>query len=129
MLLWASTGLDGLMEKAERERTIADLLAKQRPDGGWSLTSLGNWERRDGASNREDAPSDGYGTGFVLYVLRQDGMAPDAEPIRRGIGWIKSHQRVSGRWFTRSPSLDRNHFLTHAGTGFVLMALSSCGEK
>lgn len=129
MLLWASTGVDGLMDGAERERTIADLLAKQRPDGGWSLTSLGKWERRDGTANPEDAPSDGYGTGFVVYVLRQSGMAQDAEPIRRGLAWIKGNQRASGRWFTRSPSLDHAHYLTHAGTGFVLMALSACGEK
>ena len=85
MLLWASTGIDDLMGKEERERTIADLLARQRPDGGWSLTSLGKWERRDGTANPEDAPSDGYGTGFVVYVLRQSGMASDADadPTRR----------------------------------------------
>lgn len=129
MLLWASTGVDGLMDEPDRERTIADLLAKQRPDGGWSLTSLGKWERRDGTTNPEDAPSDGYGTGFVAYVLRQSGMASDAEPIRRAVAWIKSNQRDSGRWFTRSPSLDHAHYLTHAGTGFVLMALAACGEK
>jgi squalene-hopene/tetraprenyl-beta-curcumene cyclase len=128
-LLWASTGLDGLMDAAERERVIVDLVAKQRPDGGWSLTSLGRWERRDGTANREDDPSDGYGTGYILYVLRQAGMPSDSEPIRRGNAWLKAHQRASGRWFTRSPSLDHAHYLTHAGTGFALMALSACGEK
>ncbi|APW60310.1 prenyltransferase/squalene oxidase repeat-containing protein [Paludisphaera borealis] len=129
LLLWASAGVDDLMDKADRERTIADLLAKQRPDGGWCLTSLGKWERRDGTANPEDAPSDGYGTGYVVYVLRKAGVAPDAEPIRRGVAWLKTHQRASGRWFTRSPSLDHAHYLTHAGTGFALMALSACGEK
>jgi squalene-hopene/tetraprenyl-beta-curcumene cyclase len=129
MRLWASTGLDGLMGAAERERTVADLLAKQRPDGGWSLTSLGRFERRDGTANPEDAPSDGYGTGFVVYVLRQAGMPSDAEPIRRGIGWLKTHQRASGRWFTRSPTLDRVHYITHAGTAYALMALAACGER
>jgi squalene-hopene/tetraprenyl-beta-curcumene cyclase len=129
MLLWASMGVDGLMDKAERDRTVADLLARQRPDGGWSLTSLGRFERRDGTANPEDAPSDGYGTGFVVYVLRQSGMAVDAGPIRRGIGWLKSHQRASGRWFTRSPTLDRIHYITHAGTGYALMALAVCGER
>jgi squalene-hopene/tetraprenyl-beta-curcumene cyclase len=129
LLLWASTGVDGLMDGPERERTVADLIAKQRPDGGWSLTSLGRWTRRDGTPNSEDAPSDGYGTGYVVYVLRQSGMPADAPAIRRGIDWIKTHQRASGRWFTRSPSLDHAHYLTHAGTGFVLMALAACGEK
>jgi squalene-hopene/tetraprenyl-beta-curcumene cyclase len=129
LLLWASTGVDGLIDDAERKRTIADLLAKQRPDGGWSLTSLGRWERRDGTPNSDDAPSDGYGTGYVVYVLRQAGVDAGEEPIRKGVGWLKTHQRVSGRWFTRSPSLDHAHYITHAGTGFALMALAACGEK
>ena len=129
LLLWASSGLEGLLGPAERERTIADLLAKQRPDGGWSLTSLGRWERRDGTPNSEEAPGDGYGTGYVLYVLRRAGVPTDSEPIRRGVAWLKTHQRASGRWFTRSPSLDHAHYLTHAGTGFALMALDACGER
>jgi squalene-hopene/tetraprenyl-beta-curcumene cyclase len=129
MLLWASMGVDGLMDRAERERTVAELLARQRSDGGWSLTSLGRFTRRDGTPNPEDAPSDGYGTGFVIYVLRQSGMPADAEPIRRGIAWLKTHQRVSGRWFTRSPTLDSIHYITHAGTAYALMALAACGER
>jgi squalene-hopene/tetraprenyl-beta-curcumene cyclase len=129
LLLWASMAVDGLMDTTEREQTVVDLLAKQRSDGGWSLTSLGQFQRRNGTSNPEDAPSDGYGTGFVVYVLRQSGMPKGAEPIRRGIGWIKAHQRASGRWFTRSPTLETNHYITHAGTGYALMALAACGEK
>jgi squalene-hopene/tetraprenyl-beta-curcumene cyclase len=129
LLLWASMGIDGLMDAGERERTVADLLASQRPDGGWSLTSLGRFERRDGTPNPQNAPGDGYGTGFVVYVLRQFGIPADAEPIRRGIGWLKSHQRSSGRWFTRSPTLNTNHYITHAGTGYALMALAACGEN
>jgi squalene-hopene/tetraprenyl-beta-curcumene cyclase len=129
MLLWASTGIDGLLDRAQRERTVADLVALQRSDGGWSLTSLGHWARRDGSPNPDDAPSDGYGTGFVVFILRQSGMLADADPIRRGITWLKTHQRASGRWFTRSPNHDRAHYITHAGTGFALMALSACGEE
>jgi squalene-hopene/tetraprenyl-beta-curcumene cyclase len=128
LLLWASKGLEGLMEASERERTVADLIAKQRPDGGWSLTSLGRFERRDGTPNPENAPGDGYGTGFVVYVLRQYGLPASAEPIRRGIAWLKSHQRASGRWFTRSPTVNTNHYITHAGTAYALMALAACGE-
>ena len=128
-LLWASTGVEGLVGPAERERTVADLLAKQRPDGGWCLTSLGRWTRRDGSANPEDSPSDGYGTGFVVYVLRQAGMPADAPEVRRGVDWLRTHQRASGRWFTRSPSLDHSHYLTHAGTGYALMALAACGVR
>src|SRR5262245_561177 len=38
-LLWASLKLDGLMTPAERDRTVKDLLALQRKDGGWNLPS------------------------------------------------------------------------------------------
>src|SRR5207248_2688307 len=70
-LLWASLKLDGLMTSTEREQTIKDLLALQREDGGWNLPSLGDWKRLDGRPNDRQAPSDGYATGLVLYVLRQ----------------------------------------------------------
>jgi squalene-hopene/tetraprenyl-beta-curcumene cyclase len=126
LLLWASTAVDGLMETAEREQTVKELLALQRSDGGWSLPSLGHWSRHDGTPNAKDAPSDGYGTGYVVYVLRQAGVAADADPIRRGVSWLRTHQRASGRWFTRSLSTDKFHYITHAGTGFALLALSSC---
>ncbi len=128
MLLWASTKLDGLMTPADRDSTVKDLLALQRPDGGWSLPSLGDWKRHDGTPNdKAGAPSDGYGTGYVIFVLRQAGVPADAEPIRRGIAWLKTHQRASGRWFTRSLGNDKHHYITHAGTAFALMALASCG--
>ena len=90
LLLWASTGVDGLMDRAARERTVKDLLALQQSDGGWSLTSLGQWTRHDGSPNPEDAPADGYGTGYVVYILRQSGMPAEAVPIRRGITWLKT---------------------------------------
>ncbi|HWE36934.1 MAG TPA: hypothetical protein VG406_10245 [Isosphaeraceae bacterium] len=127
MLLWASTKLDGLMTPAEREETIKELLALQRPDGGWNLPSLGDWKRRDGSPNEKDSPADGFGTGFVVYVLRQAGLPADDPRLARGVSWLKTHQRSSGRWFTRSLSTDENHFITHAGTGFAVLALRSCG--
>jgi squalene-hopene/tetraprenyl-beta-curcumene cyclase len=126
-LLWASLKLDGLMTPAEREKTIKDLLALQRRDGGWNLPSLGDWPRLDGQANDKQAPSDGYATGLVIYVLREAGLAATEEPIRAGVGWLKSHQRASGRWFTPSLNADRAHYVTNAGTAYALMALRACG--
>jgi squalene-hopene/tetraprenyl-beta-curcumene cyclase len=126
-LLWASLKLDGLMTPAQRKQTIKDLLALQRKDGGWSLPSLGDWKRRDGKANPKQAPSDGYATGLVLYVLRQAGVAATKEPIRRGVNWLKTNQRASGRWFTRSVNADRAHYITHAGTAYAVLALKACG--
>jgi squalene-hopene/tetraprenyl-beta-curcumene cyclase len=71
--------------------------------------------------------SDGYGTGFVLYVLRRAGAPADDAAIRRGVDWLKTHQRESGRWITRSLRKDGRHFLSHAGTAFAVMALTSSG--
>ena len=125
-LLWASLKLDGLMTKEEREATIKDLLALQRKDGGWSLGTLGDWKGNDGRPNDKDAPSDGYATGFVVYVARQAGVPADHESLKRGIGWLKSNQRESGRWFTKSLNTNRAHYITNAGTSFAVMALKAC---
>jgi squalene-hopene/tetraprenyl-beta-curcumene cyclase len=125
-LLWAACRLDGLMTPAQREQTVKDLLARQREDGGWSLPSLGSWKRQDGKPNDKLAPSDGYATGLVLYVLRQAGVPATREPVRRGVSWLQANQRVSGRWFTRSVNADRAHYLSNAGTAFALMALKAC---
>jgi squalene-hopene/tetraprenyl-beta-curcumene cyclase len=125
-LLWASLGLDGLMDKAERERTLKALLALQREDGGWSLPSLGTWKRNDGKPQDKNAGSDGYATGLVLYVLRQAGVAASEKPIQRGVAWLKANQRESGRWFTRSLNRDSRHYISNAGTAFAILALKAC---
>jgi squalene-hopene/tetraprenyl-beta-curcumene cyclase len=125
-LLWASLKLDGLMNKKDREKTIKDLLALQKPDGGWSLPSLGDWQGFDGRDNDTKAPSDGYATGLVVYVLRQAGLPARHESMKKGANWLKGNQRVSGRYFTRSLNTDRAHYITHAGTAFALLALKAC---
>ncbi|HMF19469.1 MAG TPA: prenyltransferase/squalene oxidase repeat-containing protein [Gemmataceae bacterium] len=126
LLLWASCNLDGLMRPEQKKKTVDKLLALQRPDGGWSLPSLGSWKRRDGSTNDKNAPSDGYGTGLVIYVLRQAGLPRDDDRIRKGVAWLSANQRVSGRWFTRSLNNDRDHYITHTGTAYAVMALRIC---
>jgi squalene-hopene/tetraprenyl-beta-curcumene cyclase len=61
-------------------------------------------------------------------VLRQAGVTKDDPAIRRGVMWLKTNQRESGRWFTRSVNADRAHYLTNAGTAYAVMALAVCGE-
>lgn len=127
MLLLASLHVGGIMTDAERQQLVQDLFAQQKPDGGWALVTLGNWQRSDGKPHDMES-SDGYGTGFAVYVLRQAGV-PASEPrIQRGIAWLKTHQRVSGRWFTRSQWKDQKHYLTHVGTAYAVLALAVCGE-
>ncbi|MFM7151245.1 MAG: squalene--hopene cyclase, partial [Gemmataceae bacterium] len=125
-LLWAASKLDGLLTREQQKQTIKDLLDKQRADGGWSLASLGDWKGYDGRDNDPNAPSDGYGTGLVVLVLRQAGLPVDHPAIARGSRWLRENQRVSGRWYTRSLNKDAAHFITNAGTAFAVMALKAC---
>jgi squalene-hopene/tetraprenyl-beta-curcumene cyclase len=127
MRLLASEYVDGIMTLPERRDVVDDLLALQKPDGGWGLATLGTWERSDG-KQQDYASSDGYGTGFAIYVLRRAGVPANDPRIQRGIAWLKTYQRASGRWFTRSLWKDQRHYLTHAGTAYALLALAQCGE-
>jgi squalene-hopene/tetraprenyl-beta-curcumene cyclase len=126
MLMWASQKLEGLMPESEKQATVKKLLDLQRPDGGWNLASLGGWKRHNGKPNDPAGPADGYGTGLVVFVLRQAGVPARDDHLRRGLAWLKANQRASGGWFTRSPSNDRHHFISHAGTAFAVLALRSC---
>ena len=134
MVLWASIHVDGpltLMTKEGREKVLDELFALQRPDGGWAIASLlQGWkehERKDDLA-QDLVTSDGYGTGFVIHVARQAGVSKEDPRIRSGIRWLEKNQRQSGRWFTRSPTKDSQHFISNAGTAFAVMALAACGE-
>jgi squalene-hopene/tetraprenyl-beta-curcumene cyclase len=72
--------------------------------------------------------SDGYATGFAIYVARQAGVPADDKVLQRGIAWLRAHQRVSGRWFTPSLGFHRQHLIANAGTAYALLALAACGE-
>ncbi|MBM3980257.1 MAG: terpene cyclase/mutase family protein [Planctomycetes bacterium] len=126
MLLWASTKVPGLMTADQQQKAVAALLAKQRKDGGWSLPSLGAYLRRDKEKTPNDpnAESDGYGTGFVTFVLLQAGAKPTDAPVARAAKWLKANQRESGRWYTRSLNTDKAHYITNAGTAFCVLALA-----
>ena len=125
--MWASVKIDGLMTDEERAQTVAELLALQRPDGGWSLPSLGYWQGKDPKHVIDaDAPGDGYGTGFVVYALRQAGLPAGHPAVQRGVKWLRANQRESGRWFVRSLNTDKFHYITNAGTSFAVLALKAC---
>ncbi len=126
MLLWAAQKIDGLMSAKLKKSTIQELRAVQKADGGWSLPMLGDWVGYDERPNDRLAPSDGYATGLVVYVMRQAGVPADDEAIRKGIAWLKGNQRASGAWFTHSINTDRYHFLSHAGTAYAVLALKAC---
>lgn len=127
-LLWASVRLDGLLDANQREQITAELRTLQRSDGGWSMEALGpEWKGRKGEKANPSAPSDGYGTGLVVFILRESGV-PTADPaVQKGIHWLKTNQRESGRWFTRSLNGVPQHYISDTATVFAVLALKSCG--
>lgn len=124
MILWAASYQPDLLADKERQATIKELLDLQRPDGGWNTASLGSWKRGD-AKAQDLESSDGYGTGFVLYVLHRAGIPGEDGHVKKGLAWLRNNQRESGRWFTRSLFRDNMHYLSHAGSAFAVMAMAA----
>ncbi len=125
MLVWASNELDGLLSPSKRQETLAKLWPLQHADGGWGIAQLGPWPREDGSAQDLES-SDGYGTGLAVFLARQCGVAADDQRLQNAVGWLKTHQRASGRWFTRSVHADGEHFITHAGTALAVLAIRAC---
>jgi squalene-hopene/tetraprenyl-beta-curcumene cyclase len=125
MLIWADTFQPLWLPDGERRALVDKLLSLQHADGGWSASTLGNWPRADGSAQDVET-SDGYATGLAIYLARRAGVAADDARLAAGVRWLKTHQRASGRWFTRSLYKDSTHFLTHAGTNMAIMGLAAC---
>ena len=106
---------------------------RQLPDGGWSIRMFAQPEQW-GSGKRaeklraepefEHPASDGHQTGLCLVVLREAGVSADDPRIQRGLNWLRTNQRVSGRWWTRSLNTDKYHFITFSGSGYALLALT-----
>ncbi|MBI3863533.1 MAG: terpene cyclase/mutase family protein [Planctomycetia bacterium] len=135
LLLWATARLPGLLENDARQKLIEMVWKKQRADGGWSIRSFGEpeqWGRGNRAEKLRaepelaDPPSDGHQTGLALIVLRESGIDAADPRIQKGVNWLLTNQRASGRWWTRSLNTEQWHFITYSGTAFPLLALSLC---
>ena len=127
VLLWASVRTPGVLESEQRSSYLRSLLSLQRADGGWSLPSMGSWQRHGGIPNPIDGPSDGYATALATLALCELGVADAAGPARRGVQWLRSNQRESGRWFTGSLFADGfQNYLSNMGTAYALMAMHRC---
>ena len=131
MIAWASCYVPDLMNDRQRKKTLDELLALQRPDGGWSTPGLlADWKdfkRLDGKP-QDKKTSDAYATGFVIIVARALGVSSDDPRLKYGIDWLLSNQRVSGKWFCRSPSKDGQHYFSNFGSAFAILALQACDK-
>jgi squalene-hopene/tetraprenyl-beta-curcumene cyclase len=151
-ILLASSRLNGLLSRAEREALVKELQARQGGDGGWSLASLGGWKWSKAAApfrapGETDsallAQADGYATGLIVYALLRAGYPAQDPLIRKGLEWLKRNQGPirldQGEWTAwRAYSLnfDREHggekgepwrrmFMSDTATAFAALAIAS----
>jgi hypothetical protein len=90
-LHWSSADA-GEIGKATRQ-----LLADQRPDGGWAQLP--------------ELASDAYATGQVLVALNQaGGLAVTDEAYQRGVKYLLRTQEDDGSWLVSSRSIPANEF-------------------
>jgi squalene-hopene/tetraprenyl-beta-curcumene cyclase len=137
LLLWAAAKLPGLLEPDRQKAIIGELLEKQQPDGGWSLSSLsGDWKRADGTP--QETRSDGYATGLITFVLQQAGISPENAKLKRGLAWLTANQdKTEGSWAAYSLNKNKeNHispetalFMNDAATSYAVLSLTAANRR
>ncbi|MGE3779503.1 MAG: hypothetical protein AB7F89_20105 [Pirellulaceae bacterium] len=125
-MLVAHAAIGGVVPDGERQQHFDALYAAQRSDGGWSIATFGNWRRADGKPLDPEL-SDGYPTGMVAYALARNGVDRHDVRMSKAIHWLKTHQRLTGGWFTQSP-FKRDILASNTGTSWAVQALAACGE-
>jgi hypothetical protein len=120
-LAWAGTN------KAARQMARQDLLARQRPDGGWS--------------DLDSMQSSVYTTGRALVSLHAAGMAASDPVYQRGIRFLLQMQNEDGSWYVRSRAMTFqpyfeagfphgfDQWISAAGSSFASMALSAAAPQ
>lgn len=134
-LLWTATEYPGLLDARQKRDLVEMIFAHQQFDGGWSIRSFAlpeEWGRGTRAAKLRSETefsfpqSDGHMTGLAIIALRKAGI-PSSDPrIQRGVNWLLSNQRSSGRWWTRSLIGDGWQFISYSGTAYPMLALSLC---
>ena len=136
-LLWAAAKMPGLIEPDRKKAILTELLAKQLPDGGWSLSSLtGDWKRSDGTP--QEAKSDGYATGLITFALQQAGVSSENAQLKRALSWLTANQdKTEGSWLAYSVNKNKEHhlspetalFMNDAATAYAVLALTNAGRR
>ena len=115
-LAWAGKDRDAT-QKAMRE-----LLAKQRPDGGWS--------------DLDSIESSAYATGRSLFALQTADLPVSDAAYQRAVKFLLNTQQEDGSWYVKTramafqPYFDAgfphgfDQWISAAGTSWAIMALS-----
>jgi hypothetical protein len=129
--LWASSYFPAVMTSEEKHELVQRVNRLQHLDGGWSLTDLGTWKRRD--NTPLETRSDGYATGLVVFVREE--VAPNARRnphVARGLAWLESNQdKATGAWPAWSLNKNRDletpvgKFMSDAATSYAVLAIEA----
>ena len=105
-----------------------ELIAQQRPDGGWGQTP--------------DMSSDAYATGLALSALAMAAPAQIAShAYRRGVDYLMRTQKADGSWHVRSRAFGfqpyfesgfphgHDQWISMAATAWAAMALMPAAER
>jgi ankyrin repeat protein len=115
-LAWAGT------EKAATQKAMQELLAAQRPDGGWS--------------DLPSTESTAYATGKSLVALQIGGLPASDVAYQRGVKFLLSTQQPDGSWYVKTRALafqpwfdagfpyGYDQWISAAGTSWAAMALA-----
>lgn len=135
-----ATSMPDVVSPEQLSADIAMLWSKQHQDGGWStrdMAETNNWSAHmtdvvvkliEGLPDAAHPESDPYMTALAICLLRESG-TPSSDPrIQRGVEWLKSQQRESGRWWMHSLYRGNYHFSTYIATSKAMQALALCDQ-
>jgi hypothetical protein len=120
---WRLAGLAWGGENQEAtQQAMRELLATQKPDGGWS--------------DIDTMESSAYATGRALHALRVAGLSASNQAYERGVQYLLKTQQEDGSWFVQSramtfqPYFDSgfphgyNQWISAAATSWATLALT-----
>jgi squalene cyclase len=115
-LAWAGT------DTAATRKAMNEVLATQRPDGGWS--------------DLPTTQSTAYATGKILVALQLAGMPVSDLSYKRGLKFLLSTQQEDGSWYVKTRALafqpwfdagfphGYDQWISAAATSWAAMALT-----